>query len=169
MNTEKPPEGRCRQCGRPVESGQEYCAQCMIERAEENIPESADQLSMQGKHLKSGVKRALQWIILLVCLVIIAFQVPRLTAALKTDPPIRQGTNETDAETDRCIANLWLVARLIQDNEEIPEGLVCPLSGKPYVIQYAGDTIIARCPNPEKHGFSEITVSNNVPCPKLKP
>ena len=45
--------------------------------------------------------------------------------------------------------------------------LVCPASGKPYVIGPGTDPEV-HCPAPSVHGFRDIVVSRNKPVPELK-
>ena len=168
MDKEASPTGRCKKCGKIVDSDQLYCSQCIIELAEENITEPAEDTQKPPRPARSRKKVVAQWIVLLVCVVIIAFQMPKLFAAFKEDQPIRHGTYETDAQTDQCINNLWHISRLLQDGNLPGNDIVCPASGKPYVIIKAGEDTVARCPNPGLHGFSEISASMLSPCPEVK-
>ncbi len=168
MDKEAGSTGRCKKCGKIVDSDQLYCSQCIIELAEENITEPEDDTQKPPRHVKNRKKVVAQWIVLLVCVAIIAFQMPKLFAAFKEDQPIRHGTYETNALTDQCINNLWHISRLLQDGKLPGNDIVCPASGKSYVIVKVGKDTVARCPNPGLHGFSEISVSRHSPCPEVK-
>ena len=168
MDKKADPTGHCKKCGKIVDSDQLYCSQCIIELAEENITEPAEDMQKSPLPAKSRKKVITQCTILLVCIVIIAFQMPKLFAAFKEDQPIRRGTYETNEQTDQCINNLWHISRLLQDGKLPGNDIVCPASGKPYVIVKAGEDTVARCPNPGLHGFSEISASMRSPCPEVK-
>ncbi len=73
---------------------------------------------------------------------------PELKVALQPVRPIRLGTYDTDAETDKCIENLWMLAGgRISVNKA-----VCPASGLKYRTAAEG----FYCPSPEKHGLKEL-------------
>jgi hypothetical protein len=169
MNTEPPSPRLCPKCGRPVEPGRIFCAQCTIERAEEHIPDRIEPLSSRPVRLRTRKGIVTRLMILLFCLAVMALQIPGLFAAFQAEKPLRLGTYETDAKTDQCIANLWHLARLLQDNRRPDGEIVCPSSGRPYIITRVGDDILARCPNPGAHGFSEISVTKGSPLPEVKP
>jgi hypothetical protein len=159
----------CKGCGRRLsadEQGAEYCDSCMIERAEQYVPEAPEGPQIKRKK-KSRTWLVLKLIILLVCLATIAMQTPRLIAALKEDQPLRYGTYATDAQADQCIKNLWHISRMLQDGKKPSPGMVCPVSKKPYEIRDQGEDIVVRCPNPALHGFKEIQVSKRRPVPEV--
>lgn len=159
----------CKGCGRPLgadEQGAEYCSSCMIERAEQYVPEAQERPQIK-REKKSRTWLILQLVILLVCMAIIALQTPRLISAFKEDQPLRYGTYATDAQTDQCIKNLWHISRMLQDGKKPSPDMVCPVSKKPYEIRDTGADIVVRCPNPELHGFKEIQVSKRRPVPEL--
>lgn len=169
MNEDIYPEGQCRQCGKPVAADQSYCSQCMVERLEEHIPEPVERPVTDIPDSASRVKTVIAIFILLCLITITAFQAPVLISAFKADQPIRKGSDETDAGTDQCVANLWRVARMLQDGQMPGKTLVCPVSGEPYLVIKKGADILARCPNPEIHGVSEIRVSARSPRPEVEP
>jgi hypothetical protein len=169
MNKEPLSTSRCERCGRPAESDRIFCAQCMIEEAEERIPDKAESLSSPPVQLQGGKGTVIRVIILLFCLAVITCQMPKLLASFKAEKPLRLGTYETDAKTDQCIANLWHLARLLQDNGRIDDEVVCPASGKPYIVTGEGADFVVRCPEPSTHGFREISASTSSPRPKVIP
>jgi len=159
----------CKGCGKQLgadEHGAEYCSSCMIERAEEYVPE-APQKPQIKRERKSRVWLVVQVVIIVIGLAIMALQAPRLTAALKEGQPLRYGTYATDAQTDQCIENLWHISRMLQDGTAPPSDMVCPLSNKPYDIRESGEDIVVRCPNPELHGLKQIQVSKRHPVPEV--
>ena len=160
----------CKGCGSPLgtdEQGAEYCDSCMIERAEQYVPEAAERPHIR-REKKSRAWLVVKLILLLVCITIIALQTPRFIAALQEDQPLRYGTYATDAQADQCIKNLWHVAKLLQEGQLHTNGMVCPVSKKPYAIRDTDEDIVVRCPNPELHGFKEIQVSKRRPVPELR-
>jgi hypothetical protein len=159
----------CKECGKtlsPDEQGAEYCSSCMIERAEEYVPEAPERPPIK-REKKSKAWVAVQVIIILIGVTVIALQTPRIIAALKEGQPLRQGTYATDAQTDQCIKNLWHISKLFQEGQLHTNGIVCPLSNKPYEIQDTGKDIVVSCPNPELHGFKQIQVSKKRPVPEV--
>jgi hypothetical protein len=168
MDKETAPTGLCKKCGKIVDKDQVYCSQCTIALAEENITEPSEDTQKQPLPARSRTKVIAQWIVLLVCLTIIAFQMQKMFTAFKGDQPIRHGTYETDAQTDQCINNLWHISKLLQEGKLPGNDIVCPASGKQYAIVTVREDTGARCPNPELHGFREISVSRHSPCPEVK-
>lgn len=159
----------CKSCGKrldPNERGAEYCSRCMIERAEEYVPEAPERPTIK-REKKSRIWVVVQVIIILIGVAIMALQTPRFIAALHEGQPLRQGTYATDEQTDQCIANLWHIAKLLQEGQLHTNGVTCPLSHKPYEIREVGADIVVRCPNPELHGFKELRVSKKNPVPEV--
>lgn len=160
---------RCGKCGKDIEADRFYCGQCAIEMAEENIPVPDGVIHAHAGSAKRGIKTLTKLFVLLTCLAIIAFRMPALFAAFETAPPLREGTHRTDAETDRCVRNLWRISRILQDGGLPGNDIVCPASGRPYIITGSGRDAVARCPAPELHGVGEISVSRDSPRPKVEP
>lgn len=73
---------------------------------------------------------------------------PHLSSSLAPQKPLRFGSYATDAGTDKCISSLWRAAA----GQQPPGAAVCPVSGEAYKV--SGGVI--SCPNPEKHGLSEL-------------
>ncbi len=159
----------CKRCGAPLgadEGGAEYCSNCMIERAEQYVPEAPEPLPIQQER-KSRTWMVLQLIILLACLAVIAIQSPRVISAFKGDRPLRLGTYATDAQTDQCIRNLWHLSKLLQEGGLPDREMVCPLSTRPYLVRQRGEDTVVSCPNPQLHGVREIHVSKDHPVPEI--
>lgn len=159
----------CKGCGKilsPDERGTEYCSRCMIERAEEYIPQ-APQRPQIKRERKSRAWMVIQVTIIVIGFAIMALQIPRLTAALKEGQPLRYGTCATDKQTDQCIQNLWHISRMLQDGKKPPPDIVCPVSKRPYEIRESGADIVIRCPNPELHGCTKLSVSTRRPVPEI--
>ena len=159
----------CKGCGKRLnadDKGAEYCSSCMIERAEEYVPETPERLPIKRER-KSKTWLIVQVAIILAGVAVMALQAPRLIAAFKEGQPLRQGTYATDAQADQCITNLWHIARLIQEGKAPGKETVCPITRKPYEIRNIGADIVVRCPNPELHGFKALQVSKRRPVPEV--
>jgi hypothetical protein len=159
----------CKGCGKKLgadEKGAEYCSRCMIEQAEEYVPEAPERPPIK-RQKRSRTWLVVQVAIILVAVAIMTLQIPRLISAVKGERPLRQGTYATDKETDQCIKNLWHIVRLIQEGKAPGKDIVCPISKKPYVIRDIGKDVVVSCPNPELHGFKEIRVSKRRPIPEI--
>ena len=170
MVTQEKLAGRCGRCGAKIYSEQRYCAQCSIEMAEKNIsgPELEVPVADGSPERKRAIWKIVHIFIIILCLTIIAFQVKKIIGRRDSYRPIRQGSWETDKVTDACIKNLWQISRILQDGKLPGKDIVCPGSGKPYIITGTGRSTAARCPNPELHGFKDVSVDRNSPRPKVK-
>lgn len=169
-------ETLCKVCGKPIGGSFEqpgndedvYCRQCLMNRAERHIKDTPP-----GKPKLQRLRDTLVWkvsmiFMIFICFGVIFYQLPRIWTAFKEPKPIRLGSYETDEVADRCIKKLWQIAYLIQ-NGRPAEGqtLVCPASGKPYLIKLVANTE-AHCPNPGTHGFRDILITKKTPVPELK-
>ena len=139
------------------------------EEAERQSGRIEDQKALAEKEKKrKAFKAMVQWGVIVICLSIIGYQFPKLTDALShRDKPLRRGILVTDELTDRCIANLWQVSKRLQEGKPVGADLICPASGKPFVIEAIEDNVVARSPAPERYGFREIRVSKKNPVPEL--
>jgi hypothetical protein len=176
---------KCSSCGRALcsecalsEGGQTYiCSRCATLSAAQDTVDGIDrrleqkeerrQVEDEKKKKKSTRYRVFQWVIIFVCIGVIATQIPRIISAFEEDKPLRQGTYSTDEKTDLCIKNLWRISRSLQEGKLPGKDMVCPETGKRYKVSEEMGDIIVRCPNPEEHGFLEIRVSLWEPAPEL--
>jgi hypothetical protein len=159
----------CKGCGKQLSADKkdaQYCGRCLIEQAEEYVSEAPERPPIK-REKKSRMRLIAQVAIILAGVVIMALQTPRLISAVKEDRPLRQGTYATDAQADQCIANLWHIARLIQEEKVPGPDVVCPVSKRPYAIRGAGADVVVSCPNPVLHGCKEIQVSKRCPVPEI--
>ena len=169
----------CAECAVPQGDGKTLCSRCIALRSAEEAATGMDQRLEEKEarkrivEKKKGRRQRLwflaQWAMIGVGLAIMGFQAPRVMSWLNGERPVRIGTYETDGPTDQCIANLWRVMKLIQEGQMPGQDLVCPESRRPYVVSRVGSDIMARCPNPEKHGFKEIRASKARPVPEVIP
>ena len=122
----------------------------------------------QKKEKRKTAMVMVQWAVLIVCIGIIGYQFPKLTATFNsTEKSLRRGTVDTDTNTDRCIAILWQVSKHLQEGRPVGANLLCPLSGKPFVVETIGDDVVARSPRPDLYGFRQMQVSRKNPVPEL--
>jgi len=130
---------------------------------------SRRQIEEAKRERKARIWEVSQWVILILCIVIMAIQAPKIIAALTNgDRPRRDGTVRTDRLTDQCIHNLWKISKHLQIEQNPPKDMTCPAGKMPYAITIVEDHFVARCPDPGKHGFVEIRVSNKNPVPEAK-
>lgn len=108
---------------------------------------------------------ALQWVVLSACMTVIVLQVSKPLSMFHEEKAIRLGTYATNENTDKCIKNLWLIARLLQEGKQ-PTGAF-PETGRAYVLTTGEGDIVVGCPNPGAHGFSSISVSRKHPVPRI--
>lgn len=168
----------CNQCAMPHSNGSFICNRCIAMEAAKDVTQGVHQ-RIEAKAIrtdKEGVKKEkkkklrimVMILVLLICIGIIAFQTPGIISSLdKNEKPIRNGSYETDAQTDQCIRNLWQIARILQEGGDPGNDIVCPASGKPFILKKEGDDVVARTPNPELYGFKDIKVSKMKPIPEL--
>ncbi len=151
------------------------CNRCFALKAVQDISDDTlkrevkKELQETKKEKKKKWRYALQWVIVCICMGIIAYQTSAVLSAIeKTEKPIRRGTYATDQVADRCIHNLWAISSLLQQGQ-MPDGsITCPASGVPYHPEEKENNVVVRCPNPDKHGFSELRVDKQDPIPEVK-
>lgn len=167
----------CNECAVKGDNGADICTRCAALQAAEDASRGIDRRQsevqtrkQEAAHRKTRKKKlmvALRWVVLAACLTVMAVQVPRLLSMFEEERPIRQGTYATDENTDRCVRNLWRMARLLQEGKQPGPDLVCPETGRAYVVTAREDDIVVSCPNPGAHGFSAISVSRKHPVPEV--
>ncbi len=162
----------CQSCGAALRGDEgPYCSQCQIARDEEAMDEI--QAAKEEEHPdlpeteKSRTGLVIKVMLLCACVVVIAFQLPRVITSIEGDQPIRKGTYETDALTDECIENLWKISRMLEEGKLPDDSLVCPESGEPYTVYQDANNPTVVCPNPKAHGLIQLRVSRMFPCPEV--
>jgi hypothetical protein len=125
------------------------------------------QKSMEKKEKKKKLMVALKWAVLAACLAVMAMQAPRFLSMFEEEKPIRQGTYATNENTDKCVRNLWRIARLLQEGKQPGPDLVCPETGRAYVVTTGEDDTVVNCPNPEVHGLTKMSVSRKHSVPRI--
>jgi len=165
----------CEQCAAGQSQGQKVmCPKCAALSALDDIQaetdvrvEAKEQKDVSAKRKKMRV-RALEVAVIIVAVAVTIYQLPAVVGALtKEEKPIRQGTYETDGQTDDCIRQLWKISKLLQQGK-IPGGdSRCPASDRAYRIEKTPNGLVAHCPNPDEHQFSDMRVDARNPVPKL--
>lgn len=163
---------RCTTCGAdlaPDESG--LCTTCSIELAEgAATASSAATVERNAKSTRDPAKRAarkrlIELFVIVVCLAVIAWRVPAFVEAVAPEAPVRIGPYTTSGSCDACVANLWEISTLLTAEKSIPASFMCPSMDVAYVVEKRGDVTVVSCPNPEKHGLSSLSVSDDRPIP----
>jgi hypothetical protein len=135
--------------------------------------ETAERLEDQSEKEAKAEKRktlklALQGLVIVVCLGIVGYQVPRLNEVVNAEKqPLRRGTMATNAVTDQCISNLWIASKRLQAQQPVGNDLFCPASNQPFEVRRVAGDVVVRSPRPDLYGFKEIRVSKLKPVPEL--
>ena len=165
---------KCRRCNVPLsgkalgDADDLLCGSCRIALAEEQIAADAEKAKKPQK--RKWLWPAIKIAVLLISLGVIVFQYPRLITAFDPPKPIRLGSYSTDAGTDRCIENLWLISKGLGEGSKAPEtGMICPVSVQPYLAEIVDGNRIVNCPDPKSHGLSLLQVSRKNPVPEARP
>lgn len=105
--------------------------------------------------------------IVVACITVVALILAIVPAAISatTPGPVHLGRQKTDAATDACLANLYILIGDKVAHRDSPSDIVCPVTGKPYIYtQYHGVTTIS-CPNPAEHKATRVYVRSDVRVP----
>lgn len=167
----------CDECAQSGKSKDVVCSRCVALGAAREASQWTDERTkeIEGKKQEREIRQkrkskmwvVSQMLIIAVCIVIIATQIPRWISIFEEEKPIRNGTYSTDAKTDLCIKNLWHISKLLQEGKMPGDDIICPASKKPYVVTETEGNVVVSSPNPELYGFKEIRVSKNKPVPEL--
>lgn len=176
---------RCVQCRRPLcgtcaipqKGGTFICSRCAALQAADDASRGIDrrqaekdtrqQKSMEKKEKKKKRMVALKWAVLAVCLAVMAMQAPRFLSMFEGEKPIRNGTYATNGNADKCIQNLWSMSRRLQEGKSPGKDLVCPETGRAYIVTTGEDDTVVTCPNPEVHALTKMSVSRKHPVPRI--
>jgi hypothetical protein len=170
---EKP---RCGRCGAGIVGviprrwdGKPLCRECAFELEEMAIKSRGHKVVFDDEKPAPSPeelqRRTILLCVLSVAVLILLFRIYTIAPLLSPPKPIRLGVKVTDSVTDRCIEQLWVLSRKLQDGN-LPRIMpVCPLSSKEYIVrELANDTVIS-CPNPAGHGLESLSVSLKSPIP----
>jgi len=164
----------CKECVGLENRGESYiCIKCTALKATNDIRTELEQrleeknVEEDRKKKKAKIRKILPWGILVICILIIIIQVPKIISAFKAEQPFRRGTYSTDSMTDKCISNLWRISKMLQEGKVFSDDIVCPASKMPYVITSTEEDILVQCSNPELHGFRKVFVSKKSAVPEI--
>ena len=160
--------GKCSKCGAALSDNDgPFCIQCRIEGVEDTIPEQKEKTSSSNSNL--NIWKYARWGIIVISLSVCAYFLFNMQKMMAPEKPIRNGSYDTDAVTDECIQNLWRAAALLQSHKEIPEGLVCPLCKKAYIVtENGGGVISVSCPDPAGHKCRKLEVNSTTLVPEVR-
>lgn len=145
----------CRECAFELEQIAYKTQDGKIVIAEEKVLPTPEEIT----------KRKVILILLSFIILILLFRIYTIAPMLQSPRPIRLGVSVTDASTDKCIEQLWILSKNLQDGD-LPHILpVCPSSSKQYIVTELEDDTLINCPAPEEHGLAELSVSLSLPIP----
>ncbi|OQX56276.1 MAG: hypothetical protein B5M53_02285 [Candidatus Cloacimonas sp. 4484_209] len=177
MNDKKEEITVCKRCGRTLtkedliaSGGLPYCNQCRIELAQQYI----DKKDMKDKKVTKQVSKhtkvidALKWVALSFFSVLIIINSIVLIRIFIHNKEVEFTPPELSKDAIMCMANLGEISELLKAGELPPDTIICPVSGKPYIVRIVeGDTIVS-CPNPELHHLKNLWVSAKHPKPEVE-
>ena len=174
---EKP---QCGRCGAGIVGviprrwdGKPLCRECAFELEELSLKSQGKKIVFEEEKPpptpEELQRRTLLLCILSVVVLVLLFRIYTIAPMLQPPKPIRIGVKVTDSVTDRCIEQLWILSRKLQDGE-LPETLpVCPLSSRQYIVNELTEDTVITCPNPAGHGLKALRVSLDSPIPNAVP
>ena len=113
-------------------------------------------------------KKPWAFVLCAACAAVIAFQAPRIKAAVAVlmPPPPEDGASLPDPK-GQCMDNLWHISGLIQQNKWPSEKMACPFTRIPYDTRIENGDLVVRCPNPGAHSLKALRVSRKSPTPQI--
>lgn len=162
----------CKKCGRPVDGasyrarkGNVFCSSCMIELAEQHIPDKTTTAGASSR--KRQLKVLGKWILLIGCTALIIVNSAILVRLLVREKSGRFVPPEISKDATLCLSNLEHVSQCLKEGRLPPDSLLCPLSGEVYHAKVdEGDTVVF-CPNPRLHMLRGLQVSKKNPVPEV--
>ena len=176
--------GQCRSCGKylceehgsPDNGPGLICPACMAREALSDMDTEREErrAGVNRKKEETAKRRSrrsmLLWGGLVLGLSLMAIQFPKIIKTFYPEyRPVRLGAGNTDQGTDRCLENLWLISRDMQQGKTPGENLVCPVCGRPYRVEETNGNMTVSCPCPRAHGVSGLGVSSDRPVPEVVP
>ena len=163
---------RCKRCGRPVHGTADkpyeeraFCSSCMIELAEQHIPEKVK--VSKGSSKKRQAKILSKWILLIGCSALILVNSVVLVRILAREKTKKFVPPEVSKDATLCLSNHEHISELLQQGELPPDSLGCPLTGTAYRVTIEGGDTTVLCPNPESHLLYGLRVSKKNPVPEV--
>jgi len=145
----------CRECTFELEQLSLKPGGRTIDTEEAKAPPTAEEITRRN---------VLIGVLVLIVLVLL-FRIYSLAPILQSPAPLRLGVTDTDSLTDKCIAQLWVLSRDLQ-NKDLPDVLpLCPKSSRQYIVSDLPDDTVINCPTPGEHGLAKLSVSLSMPIP----
>jgi hypothetical protein len=116
-----------------------------------------------------AARRHMGPVVALVCLAIVASQLPAIMVAFDSPPSIRVGATPDDDGTEACVDTLWKISSLLQHRELEEIALLEPTTQQPYVVRRVERDTVVECPNPHAHDLSALRVSAAHRAPEAQP
>jgi hypothetical protein len=104
----------------------------------------------------------------MACAAIAVLTVPAAVRSVAV-PTMRHGVQESDADLDRCVDELWRIAATMQQTSPAAVRSARfrePGSGTPYVVTGDGAAFAVECPEPSRHGLTALRVRYDAPVPE---
>jgi hypothetical protein len=165
----QPNQAVCARCGRELSPGDPapLCALCAVHDAEASIAthdatsHKATAAQEERKARRGRLARNAAVGAIIICLAVIAFQLPAVVRSFEPLKARRDGSVATDAKADACIDDLWIVIANVTEGRPYTGQPTCPLTNAPYVVTSKDGVTTAKCPNPEKHGLKELVIRSD--------
>jgi len=153
----------CRQCETFLEENASKKQESSLEYRQEKLREAENEYIQKIE--KHGKQKSLMQMVVIVLAVFIApFQFYRSDSNTQN-----YSINLLDEFeiADECIQILFDVADLLEQDASLDEALSCPGSNETLRINRTQDNVEVTVLNPERYGFSKMSVSLNQPIPEL--
>jgi len=145
----------CRECSFELEQMQIKPAGKMIKVDEVKTP-----LTQEERNKRIALASLLG-----VTILILLIRVYNIAPLLQAPKPLRQGVTATDTLTDKCIAQMWMISKDLQEGRSLNLLLLCPRSYEQYIVTELTDDTIISCPTPDEHDLAKLAVSLRSPIP----
>lgn len=104
--------------------------------------------------------------VLFLIIFFLLFRLYTIAPMLQAPKPLRLGVKATDSLTDKCIEQMWVLSKNLQE-KKLPAILpLCPKSSRQYIVTELEDDTTISCPTPEEHNLKELTISLSFPIPR---
>lgn len=153
----------CRQCEAHLEESDSKSHESSLEDKQEKL-RRAEEEYVQKIQKPQRQKVVLQVGVIVLAVFISTFQFYRLETS-NQDYAI--DLSDEFEIADECIQILFDVGDLLEQEALLDERLSCPGSNETLRITRSQDNVVVTVPNPERYGFSEMSVSLNNPIPDL--
>ena len=169
MEQDKKNEPLCQRCGKSIKESEQkqgadkFCLQCAIEIAESRIPDTKIEALPQATP-KNKFWQSLKVAVLLIFAVLTAVNTVMILKLLLAGRGPQEIMLEYSKDVELCRENVANIA----SGREIPDSLVCPISGQPYQISVILSDTVVRCPNPQTHKVIAIKASAKKPNAEVK-